>query len=74
MKVPIQKSCSDRDLPIWTIWLLRKRRELRGTIWEIIGYRILEQATDALNDPEDYGICDNLSLEDLCAEMTEEGL
>ena len=58
------KLCSDRDLPIW---LLRKHHELRG---KYVGDRVLEHATDALSDPEDYGRGDNLGLEDLFAEMT----
>ena len=62
------KLCSDRDLPIW---LLRKRHELTG---EDVGNRVLEQATDALRDPDEYGDGDNLGLEDLFAEMIEEGL
>ena len=62
------KLCSDRDLPIW---LLRKRHELTG---EDVGYRILEQVTDALRDPDEYGDGDNLGLEDLFSEMTEDGL
>ena len=53
------KLCSYRDLPIW---LLRKRHELTGTLWEDVSDRLLEQATDALRDPEEYG------------ERTEEGL
>ena len=61
------KLCSDRDLPIW---LLRKRHELKG---EDVGDRVLEQATDALGDSE-HGNGDNLGLENLFAEMTEEGL
>ena len=65
------KLCSDRDLHIW---LLRKCHELRGTLGYDDGDRVLEQATDALSDPEDYGRCDNLGLEDLFAEMTEERL
>ena len=59
------KLCSDRDLPIW---LLRKRHELTGTLGEDVGDRVLEHATDALRDPEEYGKGDNLGLED------EEGL
>ena len=62
------KLCSDRYLPIW---LLRKRHELTG---EDVGDRVLEQATDALADPDKHGNGDNLGLEDLFAEMTEEGL
>ena len=62
------KLCSDRDLPIW---LLRKRHELTG---EDVGDRVLEQATDALGDHDEHGNSDNLGLEDLFAEMTEEGL
>ena len=60
--------CSDRDLPIW---LLSKRNKLTG---EDVGDRILRQATDALRDPDEYGDGDNLGLEDLLAERTEEGL
>ena len=62
------KLCSDRDLPIW---LLRKRHELTG---EDVDDRVLEQATNALRDPDEYGDGDNLGLEDLFAERTEEGL
>ena len=65
------KLCSDRDL---AIRLLRKRHELRRALWGDVGDRVLEQATDALNEPEDYGRGDNLSLEYLFAEMTEEEL
>ena len=65
------KLCSDRDLPIW---LLRKRHELTGVVGEDVGDRVLEQATDALRDPDEYGEGDNLDLEDLFAERTEEGL
>ena len=57
------KLCSDRDLPIW---LLRKRHELTG---EDVGDWVLEQATDAMGDPEEHGNGDNLF-----SEMTEEGL
>ena len=63
------KLCGYRDLPMW---LLTKRHELRGTLGEDVGDRILEQATDVLRDPEDYGRGDNLGLEDMFAEMTEE--
>ena len=62
------KLCSDRDLPIW---LLRKRHELTG---EYVGDWVLEQATDAMTDPDEYGDGDNLGLKDLFAERTEEGL
>ena len=62
------KLCSDRDLPIW---LLRKRHELKG---EYVGDRVLEQATDALGDFDEHGNGDDLGLENLFAEMTEEGL
>ena len=62
------KLCSDRDLPIW---LLRKRHELTG---EYVGDRVLEQATDVLGDSDEHGNGDDLGLEDLFAEMTEEGL
>ena len=48
------KICSDRELPIWS---LRKRPELRGILGEDVGDRVLEQATDALRDREDYGRC-----------------
>ena len=65
------KLCSERDLPIR---LLRKRHELRGTLGEDVGDRVLEQAIDAISDPEDYVRGDNLGLEDLFTEMTEEGL
>ena len=47
---------------------------MRGTIGEYVGDRVIEQATYALRDPEDYGRGDNLGLEDLFAEMTEVGL
>ena len=33
---------------------------------------VLEQATDPLRDPEDYGRGDNIGLEDLIAGMTKE--
>ena len=46
------KLCSDGDLPIW---LLRKRYELTRTLGEYVGDRVLEQATDALRDPNEYG-------------------
>ena len=36
--------------------------------------RILDQATYALRDPDEYGDDDNLGLEDRFAERTEEGL
>ena len=62
------KLCSDRDLPIW---LLRKRHKLKG---EDVGDRVLEQATDALEDSDEHRNVDDLGLEDLFAEMTEEGL
>ena len=62
------KLCSDRDLPIW---LLRKCHELTGVY---VGNRIIEQATDALGDSDEHGNGDDLGLEDLFAEMTEEGL
>ena len=39
-----------------------------------MGDRVLEQATDALRDPDEYGDGDNLGLEDLFAERTGEGL
>ena len=51
--------------------LLRKRNELT---WEDVGDRVLEQATDDPRDPDEYGDGDNLGLEDLFAERTEEGL
>ena len=41
---------------------------------EDVGDRALEQATDALGDSDEHGDGDNLGLEDLFAEMTEEGL
>ena len=41
---------------------------------EDVGDRVLEQATDALRDPYEYGEGDNLGLEDLFAERTDEGL
>ena len=63
------KLCSDHDLPIW---LQRERRELRGILGKDVGDRVQEQATDALRDPEDYGTGDNLGLEDMFVEMTEE--
>ena len=47
---------------------------MRGTLGKDVGDRILEQATYALRDLEDYGRCDNLGLKHLFAEMTEEGL
>ena len=53
------------------IWLLRKRHELKE---EDVGDRVLEQATDALGDSDEHGNGDDLGLEDLFAEMTEEGL
>ena len=62
------KLCSDRDLPIW---LLRKRHELKR---EDVGDRVLEQANDALGDSDEHGNGDDLGLEDLFAELTEEGL
>ena len=65
------KLCSDRDVPIW---LQRKRHELTWTLVEDVGDRVLEQATDVLRDPEEYGEGDNLGLEDLFAERIEEGL
>ena len=65
------KLCSDRDLPIWS---LRKRHELRGTLREDVSDRVLELATDALSNPEDHGRCDNIGLDNLFAEMTEERL
>ena len=48
--------------------------ELRGTLGEDVRDRVLEQTTDALSAPEDYGRGDNLGLEDLFTEMSEEGL
>ena len=65
------KLCSDRDLPIW---LLKKRHELTGTLGEDVGVLVLKQETDALGEPEEYGEGENLGLEDMFAEMTEEGL
>ena len=62
------KLCSDRYLPIW---LLRKRHDLKG---EDVGDRVLEQATDALGDSDEHENGDNLGLENLFVEMTEEGL
>ena len=62
------KLCSDRDLPIW---LMRKRHEMTG---EDIGDWVLEQATDARGDSDEHGNVDDLGLEDLFAEITEEGL
>ena len=62
------KLCSNRDLPIW---LLRKRHELTG---QDVGNRVLEQATDALGNPDEDWNGDDQGLEDLFAEMTEEGL
>ena len=41
---------------------------------EYVGDRLLEQATDTLRDPDEYGDGDNLGIEDLFAERTEEGL
>ena len=61
------KLCSDRDL---SIWLLRKRYELTG---EDVGDRVLEQTTDALGKSDEHGNGEDLGLEDLFAEMTEEG-
>ena len=65
------KLCSDHDLPIW---LLRKRHKMSGTLGEDVGDWVLEQATDALRDPDEYGEGDNLGLADLFAEKTEERL
>ena len=62
------KLFSDRDLPIW---LLRKQHELKG---EDVGDRVLQKATDALGDSDEHGNGDDLGIEDLFAEMTEEGL
>ena len=62
--------CSDRDLPIW---LPRKRHELTGEDVGV-GDLVLEQATDALGDPDEHGNGDGLGLEHLFAEMTDEGL
>ena len=45
-----------------------------GTLEEDVGDRVLEQATNALRDPDEYGEGDNLGLEDLFAETTEERL
>ena len=63
--------CSGRDLPIW---LLRSHHELRGTLGEDFGDRVLEKVIDALSDQDDYERGDNLGQEDLFAGMTEEGL
>ena len=41
---------------------------------EDVGDRVLEQATDAVGDPDVHGNGDNLGLEDMFAKMTEEGL
>ena len=41
---------------------------------EDVGDRVLEQATDTLGDSDEHGNGDDLGLEDLFAEMTEEGL
>ena len=41
---------------------------------EDVGDRVLEHATDALRHPGEYGDSDNLGLEDLFAEITEDGL
>ena len=54
--------------------VLRRRHELRGTEGQNVGDQVLEQATNALSDPEDHGEGDNLGLEDLFVERTEEGL
>ena len=64
------KLCSNHDLPIW---LLRKRHEFRGNLWEAVDDRLLEQAIDAHSHPEGYGKGDNIGLENLFAEMTDEG-
>ena len=47
---------------------------MTGTLGEDVGDRVLEQGTDALRDPDAYGEGDNLGLEYLFAERTEEGL
>ena len=47
---------------------------MKDTLGEDVDDRVLEQATDALSDPECYVRGDNLGLEDLFAEMTEEAL
>ena len=44
---------------VTSIWLLMKRYELAG---EDVGDRVLEQATDALRYPYEYGDGDNLGL------------
>ena len=62
-----KRSMVARDI---SIWLLRKRHELTG---EDVGDRVLDHATDALGDPDEHGNGDDLGLEDLFAEMTEEG-
>ena len=41
---------------------------------EDVGDRVLEHATDALVDSDEHGNGDDLGLEDLFAEMNEEGL
>ena len=65
------KLCCDCDLPIW---LLMKPHELTGTLGEDVGDRVLVQATDALRDPDEYGEGDNIGLEELFVERTEERL
>ena len=54
--------------------VLRRRYELRGTEGQNVGDQVPEQATNALSDPDDHGEGDNLGLEDLFVERTEEGL
>ena len=44
------------------------------TSGEDVGDRVLEQATHALGDSDEHGNGDDIGLEDLFAEMTEEGL
>ena len=39
-----------------------------------VGDRVIEQATDALRYPDEYGDSDNLDLEELFAERTEDVL
>ena len=54
------KLCTDRDIPIW---LLKKTNELTGTLGEDGSDQIIEQATDALRDRDEYGEGYNLGLE-----------
>ena len=66
------KLCSDIGLPLW---LMRKHHHLMGTLDEDVGHRIIEQAMDALKDPEDQGRSDNQGLDELVAGTTvQQGL